>query len=200
MTNASDKDKCIEKVLTMGLTNDLEVKKLLEKGCKQVEPIMRKRKWHISLLTEFLPRNPGLLGLNEDRDIIKIRCRRPDKSLYDYESILETFLHELTHMECPEHDEAFHKLLKQLRFESDLIEKEGILPLICLSGGYRLSGHSHNPDREDLRKITAKAAESRKQISNLMSKPQKLGGAPTKINRNILAEAALKRLEAKSNN
>jgi hypothetical protein len=174
------------------------IKQLLEKACKVVEPIMKKRKWHVSLVTEFLPPNPGLLGLNQDRNIIKIRCRRSDKSIYTYETILGTLLHELAHMECSAHDAAFHKLLEQLYLEAETVENVGILSITSAGCGYKLSTHNHNPDRSQLRRVTAQAAEDRRRISELMSAPQKLGGNRNDAadRRTILSNAALTRVNA----
>jgi hypothetical protein len=49
-------------------------------------------------LSEFSPRNPGLLGLNVNRGAeVKIRLRpaRDDSSFYDWNHILGTMLHEV---------------------------------------------------------------------------------------------------------
>jgi len=52
-------------------------------------------------LSEFSPRNPGLLGLNVNRGAeVKIRLRpaRDDDSFYDWHHILGTMLHEVGSM------------------------------------------------------------------------------------------------------
>lgn len=38
-----------------------EARKLLETVSKQVQPILRKRRWTVPVLKEFLPKNPNLL-------------------------------------------------------------------------------------------------------------------------------------------
>lgn len=49
-----DKDLCkIWEVKTQGKERDAEARKLLEDAAKQVQPIMRKRKWQVPLLLEF---------------------------------------------------------------------------------------------------------------------------------------------------
>jgi hypothetical protein len=51
-------------------------------------------------LSEFSPRNPGLLGLNVNRGAeVKIRLRpaHDDNSFYDWNHILGTMLHEVRH-------------------------------------------------------------------------------------------------------
>lgn len=35
---------------------------------------MMKRKWRVTLLAEFMPRDANLLGININRSVIKIRC------------------------------------------------------------------------------------------------------------------------------
>lgn len=193
------------KITTMGSSDDKEIMALLKKAALHTEPILKKRNWKVNLLTEFLPSNPGLWGLNERvgdgidgiHITIKIRCRHAGTSeIMPYESILETLLHELTHIECAEHDEAFNTLLKALRHESDLCEKEGFLPIICLSGGQKLSTESHNPtSRSELRTKTLSAIDTRQKYSALMSKPTVLGGAKTALSpKEAAAQALFKRL------
>lgn len=49
-------------------------------------------------LSEFSPRNPGLLGLNVNRGAevkIRLRLARDDDSFYDWNHILGTMLHEV---------------------------------------------------------------------------------------------------------
>lgn len=53
---------------------------------------------HLMQLSEFSPRNPGLLGLNVNRGAeVKIRLRpaRDNSSFYDWNHILGTMLHEV---------------------------------------------------------------------------------------------------------
>ncbi|KAL9388268.1 hypothetical protein Peur_016873 [Populus x canadensis] len=41
-----------------------DAKKVLEKVAKQVQPIMKKRKWKVKVLSEFWSVNPALMGLH----------------------------------------------------------------------------------------------------------------------------------------
>ena len=50
--NSGYLDKVWE-IRTLGKTRDAEAKKMLEDVAKLVEPIMRKRKWQVKLLSEF---------------------------------------------------------------------------------------------------------------------------------------------------
>lgn len=102
-----------------------EVQAVLERIAREVEPIMRKRRWRVTSLQEFMPRSPNLLGININRSVIKIRgaCRTPQafvrhvyltsvlsccrdpvrnksspSTIFPYEHLMGTMLHELTHM------------------------------------------------------------------------------------------------------
>ncbi|KAL3579557.1 hypothetical protein D5086_021061 [Populus alba] len=46
------------------MVGEEDAKKVLEKVAKQVQPIMKKRKWKVKVLSEFCPVNPALTGLN----------------------------------------------------------------------------------------------------------------------------------------
>jgi hypothetical protein len=49
---AGDLNKVWE-IRTLGKERDVEARKMLEMAAKQVQPIMRKRKWNVKLLSEF---------------------------------------------------------------------------------------------------------------------------------------------------
>ena len=68
--------------MSIHLIKDIQVQKsssekaileLLKKVALRVEPLMKKRNWKVDLLTEFSPRNPSLLGLNEKHGYDKSR-------------------------------------------------------------------------------------------------------------------------------
>jgi hypothetical protein len=67
---AGDLNKVWE-IRTLGKERDVEARKMLEMAAKQVQPIMRKRKWNVKLLSEFwyaqfffqLPHNSPLFPL-----------------------------------------------------------------------------------------------------------------------------------------
>ncbi|CAM6105072.1 unnamed protein product [Calypogeia fissa] len=111
-------------IKTLGMVRDGNARKLLEDVVKLVQPIMRKRKWIVPLLSEFCPENPRLQGLNTDQgQQIEIRLRSHPNSrwLCFYEEAVEIMLHELTHIQCSGHGADFHKLLKELTQESVLL-------------------------------------------------------------------------------
>ncbi|KAE8706558.1 Zinc ion binding isoform 2 [Hibiscus syriacus] len=101
-----------------------EAKKILEKIAKQVQPIMRKHKWRVKLLSEFCPNNPRLLGLNVGGGIhVKLRLRRPNRDwdFYPFDQVLDTMLHELCHNVHGPHNASFYRLWDELRKGRGLI-------------------------------------------------------------------------------
>lgn len=168
---------------TLGRSRDAEARSLLEKIAKQVQPVMRKRKWRVMLLSEFCPGNPALLGLNIGAgQEIRIRLRQPgrESEFIPYEALVGTMLHELTHNEHGPHDAKFYKLLDEITKECEDLMVKGI------SGtgqgfdapGTRLGrGYSHNPPLSNLRQAALAAAEKRVRTGTLMpSGPRRLGG------------------------
>lgn len=169
-------------IRTLGWTRDYEARSLLENIAKQVQPIMRKRKWRVMLLSEFCPGNPSLLGLNVGAgQEIRIRLRQQgrESEFIPYESLLGTMLHELAHNEHGPHDSKFYALLDEITKECEDLMAKGI------SGtgqgfdapGNRLGGYVHNPPVSDLRKAALAAAEKRARTGALMpSGPRRVGG------------------------
>ncbi|WVY95151.1 hypothetical protein V8G54_034239 [Vigna mungo] len=159
-----------------------EATKMLEKIAKQVQPIMRKHKWRVKLLSEFCPGNSSLLGLNVGAGIhVKLRLRRPNRDLdfYPFNEVLDTMLHELCHNAHGPHNANFYKLWDELRKECEELMAKGItgagqgfdLP------GRRLGGYSRQPPLPFLRKAALEAAEKRSRLGSLLpSGPKRIGG------------------------
>ncbi|GMJ11554.1 Wss1/SPRTN type repair protease A [Hibiscus trionum] len=162
-----------------------EAKKFLEKIAKQVQPIMRKHKWRVKVLSEFCPNNPALLGVNVGRGIhVKLRLRRPNRDwdFYPFDQVLDTMLHELCHNAHGPHNASFYKLWDELRKECEELMSKGItgtgegfdLP------GKRLGGFSRQPSLSSLRQTALAAAENRARLGSLLpSGPKRLGGDST---------------------
>ncbi|XP_052481983.1 DNA-dependent metalloprotease WSS1 [Gossypium raimondii] len=158
---------------------------ILEKIAKQVQPIMRKHKWRVKLLSEFCPNNPALLGLNVGAGIhVKLRLRRPNRDwdFYPFDQVLDTMLHELCHNAHGPHNASFYKLWDELRKECEELMSKGItgtgegfdLP------GRRLGGFSRQPPLSSLRQTALAAAENRARLGSLLpSGPKRLGGDST---------------------
>nr|GMD77089.1 DNA-dependent metalloprotease WSS1-like [Ipomoea batatas] len=159
-----------------------EARDLLEKVAKQVQPIMRKRKWKVKVLSEFCPPNPSLLGLNIGGGAeVKLRLRRPNNELdfFPFNQILHTMLHELCHNEYGPHNTDFYNLLDEIRKECEELMAKGItgtgqgfdLP------GRRLGGFSRQPPLPLLRQKALAAAENRSRLGEMLpSGPKRLGG------------------------
>ncbi|KAJ0101703.1 hypothetical protein Patl1_03969 [Pistacia atlantica] len=159
-----------------------EAKKILERIAKQVQPIMRKHKWRVKVLSEFCPTNPCLLGVNVGCGLnVKLRLRRPNRDLdfIPFEQVLDTMLHELCHNVHGPHNANFYKLWDELRKECEELISKGIsgtgegfdLP------GRRLGGFSRQPPLSSLCKTALTAAERRARLGSLLpSGPRRLGG------------------------
>ncbi|KAG0572075.1 hypothetical protein KC19_VG065900 [Ceratodon purpureus] len=176
-----DLDKVWE-IKTLKKEKDDEARRLLEMAAKQVQPIMRERKWQVKLLSEFCPSSPGLLGLNIDggREVrIRLRHHGRDWDFYPYESVLGTLLHELTHNQCGPHDAKFYKLLDEITKECEELMAKGILGTGqgFDARGQRLGGYTHNPPPTNLRAVALAAAEKRAKAASFMpSGARRLGG------------------------
>lgn len=159
-----------------------EAQKTLEQIAKQVQPIMRKHKWRVKLLSEFCPNNPALLGLNVGGGIqVKLRLRRANRDLdfIPYEQVLDTMLHELCHNAHGPHNASFYKLWDQLRKECEELMSKGISGtgegFDC--SGRRLGGFSRQPPLSSLRGAALTAAENRARLASLLpSGPKRIGG------------------------
>ncbi|KAE9598529.1 hypothetical protein Lal_00021060 [Lupinus albus] len=159
-----------------------EATKMLDKIAKQVQPIMRKHKWRVKLLSEFCPTNPRLLGLNVGAGIhVKLRLRRPNRDLdfYPFDQVLDTMLHELCHNAHGPHNANFYKLWDELRTECEELMSKGVIGTgegFDLKGR-RLGGFSRQPPLSSLRITALAAAEKRSQLRSLLpSGSNRLGG------------------------
>lgn len=179
-----------------------DAKKLLDRVCWQVQPIMRKRMWSVPVVTEFLPRSPNLLGLNKNGgQEICIRLRESkDSELFPFEHALGTMLHELTHIVHGPHNAKFYALLDELENECDKLmdSKVGGSGAGFDLPGVKLSGEAHNPTALESRLKAIAAAEKRQQMQELLGAAggRRLGGAPPIKGRKpseMAAEAALRR-------
>ncbi|KAF3355968.1 hypothetical protein VdG1_06706 [Verticillium dahliae VDG1] len=79
----------------------------LKKVASLVKPIMRARRWRVGELAEFYPEQHNLLGLNVNRgQRILLRLRHPgDRAQFvTIEQVVDTMLHELSHIVHGPHD------------------------------------------------------------------------------------------------
>uniref|UniRef100_K3WLY5 WLM domain-containing protein n=1 Tax=Globisporangium ultimum (strain ATCC 200006 / CBS 805.95 / DAOM BR144) TaxID=431595 RepID=K3WLY5_GLOUD len=78
-----------------------DAQKLLEQIAAHVLPILTQRCFRVRRLQEFFPTNPHLLGMNVNKGVkiyIRLRPANAPGTFFPFEALLETMLHELTHM------------------------------------------------------------------------------------------------------
>ncbi|XP_058067900.1 DNA-dependent metalloprotease WSS1-like [Magnolia sinica] len=95
-----------------------EALKILQRIAKQVQPIMKKHRWTVKILSEFCPANPALQGLNVNGGAqVKLRLRKHNREweFFPYEQVLDTMLHELCHNVHGPHNALFYKLWDDIR-------------------------------------------------------------------------------------
>ncbi|XP_065862573.1 DNA-dependent metalloprotease WSS1 [Euphorbia lathyris] len=183
--NLGDLNKVWEVKALKRKPEEEKAKKMLDQIAKQVQPIMRKRKWRVKVLSEFCPKNPALLGVNVARGVhVKLRLRRANRDwdFIPYDQVLDTMLHELCHNVHGPHNANFYKLWDELRKECEELLSKGITG----TGegfdmqGKRLGGFSRQPPLSSLHKTALVAAEKRAKLGSMLpSGPKKLGGDST---------------------
>ncbi|KIV99507.1 uncharacterized protein PV09_08813 [Verruconis gallopava] len=174
----------------------------LRKAASCVKPLMRKRGWRVGILSEFLPDQPNLLGLNTNRgEHIQLRLRHPGdfNQFLPFEQLLDTLLHELCHNVWGPHDENFHNLWNELRDEWETLQMKGFSGEGFLGKGQQLGG-SRIPVEEVQRRARAAAQERAKLNKNRLDLGRRLGGstatAPPRSRtrlRDLIASAAQSR-------
>jgi len=182
LANAQYKVHEVKPLQSKQFKDDVHVAKdLLDKACWQVQPIMKKRKWSVPVVAEMPPKNTGPIGVNYNAGKrITLMLRKPTKygggkdgkTFFDLDHIILVLLHELTHIVRGPHDDAFWKLLDELKEEYDQLKKEG------------KGGTGEGFDAKSVGKLGTRG------FGGAWDK-QKLGATPRESARN----AALKRLE-----
>ncbi|WVQ96786.1 hypothetical protein IAU59_003893 [Kwoniella sp. CBS 9459] len=175
-----------------------EARPLLEKIASQVKPIMSKRGWKVGTLAEFVPSDPSLLGLNQNRgQRIQLRLRPPgaEHTFYEYDQLVLVMLHELTHNEHGPHDAKFYKLLAELEEEYYDLKRKGYSGEGFHSSGSKLNGIRVNEYEGRARGLAA--AERRLATQRKIGRGGVLGGTGTggKSMKELIAEAAERRLK-----
>lgn len=159
-----------------------EARNILNKIAKQVQPIMKKHKWRVNLLSEMSESDdPSHVGLNiGGGHEVRLRLRRfnRDWDFIPYEQVLDTMLHELCHNDIGPHNADFYKLWDDIRKECDELVAKGVSGNEGFDGhGRRLGGFSRQPTIPGVRQAALAAAEKRSRIGGLLpSGPKRLGG------------------------
>jgi hypothetical protein len=172
----------------------------LRKIASLVKPLMRKRSWKVNVLTEFLPDDQRLLGLNINKTFkicVRLRYTHSPGTFLPIEECVDTLLHELSHIVFGHHDSNFHALWDELRDDHEILLSRGYTGEGFLTGGKRLGG-AHVPPQQEIRRLARANAEKRRVLQNASGRT--LGGqqnhpSPADL-RKTLANAAERRATA----
>ncbi|CAF3447967.1 unnamed protein product [Fusarium graminearum] len=173
-----------------------EALQTLKKVASIVKPIMRARNWKVRQLAEFYPEQHNLLGLNVNRGAkicLRLRHAGDRNQFMPIENVVDTMLHELSHIVHGPHDAKFHALWDQLRDEHEGLVLKGYTGEGFLSEGRRLGG-SRIPPLE-ARRLAREAAEKRRSRPGAGS-GKRLGGSaprPGEDIRRVIADATERR-------
>ncbi|GAB7354754.1 hypothetical protein MBLNU459_g5161t2 [Dothideomycetes sp. NU459] len=179
-----------------GLPQPEEALKRLRKIASLVKPIMRKRGWQIQVLTEFMPDDARLLGLNINRTYkicVRLRYSHNPGTFLPIEQAVDTMLHELSHIVWGDHDANFHALWDELRGEHEMLLLKGYTGEGFLSRGHKLGG-GRVPAPSEMRRLARASAEKRRVLTK--GSGQRLGGTPLHHGtdtRQVIAAAAAQR-------
>lgn len=177
----------IKSITALKTTHASHSHALLTKLSLHVQEVMKSKGWTLKSLSEFMPSNPNLLGININRgQHVKIRLRHsatPDVFI-PFHDLIGTMLHELVHNAVSSHDASFYKLLDEIytQYESQ--------DLTRLDGSTLGSQRSLTPG--ELKAQQRKAAEKRLATQRIMSGGRRLGGSVSGRGNPVL-EAAEKR-------
>ncbi|GAB7363856.1 hypothetical protein MBLNU230_g4420t1 [Neophaeotheca triangularis] len=166
-----------------GLPRSDTALEMLRKVASLVKPIMRKRNWRVQVLTEFLPTEANLLGLNINKGYkicIRLRYHNNPDLFLPLEEVVDTMLHELSHNVWGDHDSKFHALWEELRDEHETLVRKGYSGEGFLGEGRKLGGRTNNRlPQHEMRRLARANAEKRKATGILVKgSGQKLGGTP----------------------
>ena len=185
-----------------GLPRGDSALKMLRQVASLVKPVMRKRGWKVQILAEFLPPEANLLGLNINRGYkicIRLRYHNNPDLFLPLEQVVDTMLHELSHIVWGEHDANFHRLWDELRDEWETLTRKGYTGEGFLSEGKKLGGGSGRaPPPHEMRRLARASAEKR-HAQNKLSKGsgQRLGGTPLHLTggdvRQVIADQVTRR-------
>lgn len=168
----------------------------LRKIASLVKPLMRKRSWKVKVLSEFLPDDQRLLGLNINKTFkicVRLRYTHNPGTFLPIEQCVDTLLHELSHIVFSDHDSNFHALWDELRDDHETLILRGYTGEGFLTGGKRLGGGPVPPQHE-MRRLARANAEQRRVLQK--GSGRTVGGkrvAPGTDLRRVLADAADRR-------
>ncbi|RVX72494.1 hypothetical protein B0A52_03684 [Exophiala mesophila] len=173
-----------------------EALELLKRIASLVKPIMRQRGWRVGILGEFYPADISLLGMNTNHgEMIQLRLRQPydENQFMQVEMIVDTMLHELSHIVHGPHNQHFHALWTRLREEHEALTRKGYTGEVFLGHGNRLGGR-HVPMVEVRRRARAAAEERAIRTKNSGTRLGGQGIVRGQDVRDIIARAAEQRI------
>ncbi|GAB7345874.1 hypothetical protein MBLNU457_4121t1 [Dothideomycetes sp. NU457] len=179
-----------------GLPDAEEALLRLRKIASLVKPIMRKRGWHVQILSEFLPQDQRLLGLNVNHGYkicIRLRYSHAPATFLNIDDCIDTMLHELSHIVFGPHDAKFNALWDELRDERETLVIKGYTGEGFLTKGHQLGGGRVLPPHE-LRRLARQNAEQRRDRNK--GSGQRLGGRGIPVGqdpRNVIVGAIERR-------
>jgi hypothetical protein len=168
----------------------------LRKIASLVKPLMRKRSWKVKVLSEFLPDDERLLGLNINKTFkicVRLRYTHNPGTFLPIEQCVDTLLHELSHIIFSDHDSNFHDLWNELRDDHETLLLRGYTGEGFLTGGKKLGGGPVPPQHE-MRRLARANAEQRRVLQKGAGRT--VGGQrvpPGADLRKVLADAAIRR-------
>eukprot|EP01039_Chlorochromonas_danica_P006804 gene6805-7517_t len=189
------------KVLTK-LPHANEASTLLQRLVEATRALLIRRKWKVPLLSEFLPKSAGLLGLNLNggsKIMIRLREHQNNEVFLPWESLLGTMVHELVHIEIGAHSCDFYQLVDQLldEVQLDLLGREPSTPYVWSEEqGHKLGGSVRS---QALPTLAAEAALKRQKTSSLLpAGGHRLGGSVRDLallsRKELMARAAERRM------
>lgn len=168
----------------------------LRKIASLVKPLMRKRSWKVRVLSEFLPDDERLLGLNINKSFkicVRLRYTHNPGTFLPIEQCVDTLLHELSHIVFGDHDSNFHALWDELRDDHETLLLRGYTGEGFLTAGRKLGGGPVPPQHE-MRRLARANADQRRVLQK--GSGRTIGGTrvpPGADLRKVLADAADRR-------
>lgn len=189
------------KVLTK-LPRANEASTLLQRLVQATRALLIRRKWKVPLLSEFLPKSAGLLGLNLNggsKIMIRLREHQNNEAFLPWESLLGTMVHELVHIEIGAHSCDFYQLVDQLldEVQLDLLGRGPSTPYVWSEEqGRKLGGSVRS---QTMSTLAAEAALKRQKTSSLLpAGGHRLGGSVQEqvvlSRKELMARAAERRM------
>ncbi|KAG6602796.1 Neutral zinc metallopeptidase, Zn-binding site [Phytophthora cinnamomi] len=178
-----------------------QAQQILERLAAAVLPILTRRRFCVRRLLEFFPKDGCLLGMNVNRGAkiyVRLRPQRSPGSFLPYEALLETLLHELTHMVHGPHNQAFYQYLDELKQEMESLMVRGLVGeegarFAGAGEGQRLGGDSAGVP---IRVAAVLAARRREQYNSLLGgeRSRRLGSKTSSgASREVLDPQTLRR-------